>query len=128
FPYSKINSFSSQRIKSLIENFRKILDSKEAFTKESDDFKATINTFLEKEITSLKKEDVVQADVQGIIDRTNKLQEDNFGKKQNLPIVFSEYLIKKLNFYINAFEGKAIETTPEIRQKVLANIPQFVYY
>ncbi|WP_430428440.1 AAA family ATPase [Maribacter litoralis] len=128
FPYSKIDSFPSHRIKTLIDSFKTILEQKEAFTKESDELKTTINTFLENEINSIKEVDVVQADVQGIIDRANKFQEDNFGKKQNLPIIFRKHLIKKLDFFINAFEGKAIETTSEIRQKVLANIPQFVYY
>lgn len=37
-------------------------------------------------------------------------------------------MIKKLDFFINAFEGKAIVTTSEIKEKILANIPQFVYY
>lgn len=128
FPYSKIDSFPSHRIKTLIDSFKNILEFKEAFTKESDELKVTINTFLANEITSIKKEDVFEEDVQGIIDRTNKFQEENFGKKQNLPIIFRKHLIKKLNFFINAFEGKAIETTSEIRQKVLDNIPQFVYY
>ncbi|CAZ97426.1 AAA family ATPase [Zobellia galactanivorans] len=128
FPYSKLDSFPSHRIKTLIDSFKTILEQKEAFTKESDELKATINTFLENEINSIKEDDVVQADVQGIIERANKFQEDNFGKKQNLPIIFRKHLIKKLDFFINAFEGKAIETTSEIRQKVLANIPQFVYY
>tara|TARA_R110002012_G_scaffold314504_1_gene527321 strand:+ start:185 stop:2320 length:2136 start_codon:yes stop_codon:yes gene_type:complete len=128
FPYSKIDSFPSHRIKTLIESFKTILEQKEAFNKESDELKATINAFLENEINSIKEDDVVQVDVQGIIERANKFQEDNFGKKQNLPIIFEKHLIKKLDFFINAFEGKAIETTSEIRQKVLANIPQFVYY
>lgn len=55
FPYSKIDSFPSNRIKTLIESFKNILEEKEAFTKESDELKETINTFLENELLLSKK-------------------------------------------------------------------------
>lgn len=128
FPYSKIEKFPATRVITLIDNFKDLLNTKEAFLKESETLKKSTEEFLEKEKNSIKEDFVLEEDVRGIIERTNKFQEDNFGKKQNLPILFNTHFIKKLNFFIDAFQGKPIATTSEIRQKVLTNLPKFVYY
>lgn len=128
FPYSKIINFPSHRINSLIENFRNVLIKKESFTKESEELQSTILDFLNSEIELLKDDEVGEEIVNGIIQRIEKLQEDHFGKKKNLPVVFEKYFIKKLKFFLDAFQGKEIETTSEIKQKVLKNFPKFVYY
>lgn len=128
FPYSKIEKFPTQRITTLIENFISILKKKESFTKESEELQSEIIDFLNSEMESLKDEEIVEETVNDIIKRTTSLQEKSFGKKKNLPILFDKYFIKKLNFFLDAFNGKEINTTSEIREKVLKNIPKFVYY
>lgn len=128
FPYSKIEKFPTQRITTLIENFKITLKKKESFTKESEELQSEIIDFLNSEIESLKDEEIVEGTINDIIKRTTSLQEKSFGKKKNLPILFDKYFIKKLNFFLDAFNGKEINTTSEIRQKVLKNIPKFVYY
>lgn len=128
FPYSKIQKFSSKRIKALIDDFKTLLEKEEPFLKESDGLKADIINFLENEINSIEEGEVNEAGIKAIIERVNKFQEDSFGKKKNLPIIFRKHFVKKLNFFLDAFAGKPIQTTSDIRNKVLKNLPTFVYY
>jgi len=128
FPYSKIELFPTQRIISILSGFEQELISNEIFIKESEELKLIILEFLTSTKNELKSENISQEEVETLISKTNILIEKNFGKKKNLPEFFNSNLLSKLKFFIDAFNGKAIEPSKEVRQKVLKYIPKFVYY
>ncbi len=128
FPYSKIESFPSLRIISLINKFKVELENNDNFIKETDELKATISNYFEELKLETQKENVTKVEIGKLITKTNNLIESQFGKKKNLPEFFNTNFISKLEFFINAFDGKEIEPSKEIRQKVLTVIPKFVYY
>lgn len=129
FPYSKINEFDASRAIELLSKFEEVLKAVDSFQKEDENLQKSILEFIlsKKEefekIESFRKDDIIK-----LIDDTQKFQTDNFGRKKNLPEIFKEHLIRQLDFFIKAFDGKPIETTSEIHQKVLKNLPKFVYY
>lgn len=128
FPYSQIESFSSTRIISLIDEFKTELDNNESYLKESEELKIIISNYFEELKKGLKDESVLKSDIEELISKTDILIEKHFGKKKNLPELFKLKFINKLQFFINAFEGKTIVPTQEISSKVLKVIPKFVYY
>jgi predicted ATP-dependent endonuclease of OLD family len=128
FPYSKIESFPTLRITSLIDNFKLELEDNENYIKETDELKTTISKYFEELTTETKKEVVTKLEIENILSKTNNLIEKQFGKKKNLPDFFNANFVTKLVFFIDAFNGKEIEPSKEIRQKVLTVIPKFVYY
>lgn len=129
FPYSKIDEFETSRLTELISNFENTLLKDESFEKEEDALKQKIQKFLlEKRTEFEKKETVIQTDVDTLKSEIEKFKEDNFGRKKNLPEIFDKKLLNKLEFFSNAFIGKPISTTEEIRQKILKSLPKFVYY
>lgn len=128
FPYSQIESFSSTRIISLIDEFKTELDNNENYLKESEELKIIISNYFDELKKGLKDESVLKSDIEELISKTNILIEKHFGKKKNLPELFKLKFINKLQFFINAFEGKTIVPTQEISSKVLKVIPKFVYY
>lgn len=128
FPYSQIESFASTRVISLIDEFKTELDNNENYLKESEELKIIISNYFDELKKGLKEESVLKSDVEELISKTDILIEKHFGKKKNLPELFKLKFINKLQFFINAFEGKTIVPTQEISSKVLKVIPKFVYY
>lgn len=128
FPYSQIESFASTRVISLIDEFKTELDNNENYLKESEELKIIISNYFDELKKGLKDENVLKSDVEELISKTDILIEKHFGKKKNLPELFKLKFINKLQFFINAFEGKTIVPTQEISSKVLKVIPKFVYY
>jgi len=128
FPYSKIELIQTQRILSILSGFEKELTSNEIFIKESEELKSIILDFFTITRNELKSENISKEEIETLISKTNILIEKNFGKKKNLPELFNSSLLSKLKFFIDAFNGKAIESSKEVRQKVLKYIPKFVYY
>jgi len=128
FPYSKIDSFPSDRIISLIDGFKAELKTNENYIKEAEELKVLITKYFEDLKEETKKESVSKSDIENLILKTNNLIEEYFGKKKNLPEIFNAKFISKLEFFINAFDGKPIITTKEVCERVLKVIPKFVYY
>ena len=128
FPYTEIGSFSPSRFSILLEKFNKKINSYEHFMKEDDELKTSVQNFIDNQIENFsKKESVFYEDVDNFkmdIIEHKKI----FGRKKNLPDFFDGNLLHPLEFFLNAFKGNPIDTTPEIRKKVLASLPNFVYY
>ena len=127
FPYSKIDKFPSSRVNSLLNSFKDKLLLSELYQKENERLKEKILKTVEDLIKEIPTDDVYKKDIEDIIAKIKGLYAD-FGRKVNLPQFFDYNLIKKLNFFMAAFDGKPIETTSELRKKVLNEIPKFVYY
>jgi predicted ATP-dependent endonuclease of OLD family len=127
FPYSQIAKFPSSRINSLFTTFKSELLISETYHKEDEKLKTKISETIEQITKEIPSGFVTKKDLEIIMSTIKEMYED-FGRKVNLPNFFDHNLIKKLNFFISAFEGNPIETTSEIRQKVLKEIPKFVYY
>lgn len=128
FPYSHIDSFPASRVDRLIDSFKEKLEANENYLKEIDELKKSISEYFIELKKEFIKETVTKVEIQNLISKTNNLIETQFGKKKNLPEIFKSYLISQLEFFIDAFDGKEIETTQEIHQKILSVIPKFVYY
>lgn len=128
FPYSKIEKFPSLRILKLLEDFRTELIAQEFYSKEDETLREIVNTYFTKISNLITEALISKEDIEGIILETNVLIEKEFGRKKNLPEFFKSNFLNKLSFYLNAFDGKEIQTTKEVRQRVLSLIPKFVYY
>jgi predicted ATP-dependent endonuclease of OLD family len=128
FPYSKIDSFPTSRVISVFDSFQAKLIGNESFTKELEPQQSLMESFIDSQRNGFINENVSATDISESIEKIKSFLESNFGKKKNLPELFSKELIAKLIFFVNAFEGKTIETTKEIREKVLKYLPKFVYY
>lgn len=128
FPYSKIDSFPAERIRSMIESFKIMLETEDSFRKEDDNLKEVVSKSLTQILDSISSPLVELVMIENIISRINELIEANFGKKKNLPLFFNENLVNDLNFFIDAFHGKTVGTTENVNQIILNEIPKFVYY
>lgn len=128
FPYTKIDSFDPSRLIALLAKFNKMLNSYDYFIKENDELKASVQSFIDDQIeTFSQKESVSYEDIDNF--KTEIIEYKNiFGRKKNLPDFLDGNLLHPLEFFLNAFKGNAINTTPEIRNRVLASLPNFVYY
>lgn len=128
FPYTKIDSFDPSRLIALLAKFNKMLNSYDHFIKENDELKASVQSFIDDQIeTFSQKESVSYEDIDNF--KTEIIEYKNiFGRKKNLPDFLDGNLLHPLEFFLNAFKGNAINTTPEIRKRVLASLPNFVYY
>ena len=128
FPYSKITSFPKSRIEELILRFIKTLKYNEAYIRESEEIKIDIDNLLNVNLFNTDSKTIIEKELDEIIDKINEFITKKFGRKKNLPEFFTENLISKFKFFKDAFNGKAIETTTDIRQKVINEMPKFVYY
>jgi len=128
FPYTKIERFAPSRFNTLLEKFNKKINSYEHFIKEDDELKTLVQTFIDNQIKIFsKKESVFYEDIEKF--KTEIIEHKKiFGRKKNLPDFFDGNLLYPLEFFLNAFKGNPINTTPEIRKKVLLSLPNFVYY
>jgi predicted ATP-dependent endonuclease of OLD family len=128
FPYSKVDSYPIESLNTAIRNFETSLYKDDVFTKEDVGLQQTIKNFISQLTSQITETTFSKEETEAIIDDIKNFGEKNFGKKKNLPDFFSTYLITPIQKMLDAFNGKPIETTKEIRQKVLRKIPKFVYY
>lgn len=128
FPYSKVDSYPVESLNTTISNFETKLYKEDAFTKEDAKLQKTIKDFVSQISTSVTEAFFSKQEAETIIDSIKSFCEKSFGKKKNLPEFFNLHLIVPVKKMVDAFDGKPIETTKEIRQKVLKKIPKFVYY
>lgn len=128
FPYTKIEKFDSSRFIELLSRFRKKINSYESFTKEAEPLKGVVQDFISRQIEFFENKDsVFLEDVRNFKEEIIE-HKKVFGRKKNIPDFFDGNLLNPLNFFLNAFEGHPIDTTLEIRKKVLDSLPNFVYY
>lgn len=128
FPYSKVENYPSETLRELFEAFESHLFSSETFQKESSELQTKIKEFFNGKKESFPKELFSKDVTINLKEDIQKFIQDNFGKKKNLPEIFENRLFKKLQKMIDAFDGKPIQSTAEVNQKVLKEIPKFVYY
>lgn len=128
FPYSKVDSYPADRLHKLIEDFEETLFNSEIFTKESIDLQDGIRSFLNEEKDRFPKESFKKEKTTNLKKSIEDYIQHNFGKKKNLPEIFHSHLLNQLQKMIEAFDGEPVKTTLEVRQKVLKEIPKFVYY
>lgn len=128
FPYSKVKSYDSERLFDLFDSFETYLYNSEDFTKESEELQEEIKNFL-SELKEIFPKDLFKKPI--IVDLKTSIEvfiKNNFGRKVNLPRIFDNQLINMLQKMVEAFDGIPIQTTPEVEQRVLEEIPKFVYY
>lgn len=128
FPYSEVKSFSSERITSLFNISKSKIANEDFFIKESEKNQALINDFIDTEKSNFNQDYFVKQDIEKTISNIKDFIESNFKRKKNIPEFLDIHILKKLEFFINAFDAKPITTTVDVRQKVLKSIPKFVYY
>ncbi len=128
FPYSRVNSYPAERLLSLLKSFEEQLLQSEIYLKEGDELQKGILSFLKKEKENIPKEILSREVTVKLKNAIVKYIEENFGKKKNLPEFFQKRLVIIIQKMIDAFDGQPIQTTSDIRQKVLKEIPKFVYY
>ncbi|MCT4123974.1 AAA family ATPase [Elizabethkingia anophelis] len=128
FPYSEVKSFSSERIILLLNEAKAKIALEDFFIKESEASKTLINEFIDNAREKFTEDYFVKEDIEKTISDIQEFLETNFGRKKNIPDFFDTQILKKLQFFIDAFNAKPITTTEDIRKKVLKSIPKFVYY
>lgn len=128
FPYSKIDSYSAERVRLIFNEFEKALYSNEIFLKEDESLQISIKTFIQSISEEIPENYFSKKEAEDIILSTQNFIDKNFGKKKKLPDFFSQNLLEHIKKLHEAFEGKPIESTSEVRQKILSKIPKFVYY
>lgn len=128
FPYSKIETYPSSRLVRLIDDFEQQLSKYDGYLKESDDFRENVDTLLTTS-RSFIQEEIFKKDLTEKIEAYIENQfVEQFGKRVNLPEFFRKNLLSPIRKLNDAFDGKSVDTTQEIRQKILNESPQFVYY
>ena len=128
FPYSEVRSFSSERIIGILNGFKSEIEKEDFYIKESDENKKILNDFIEDEKNNYTEDYFNKTQVLETNSNVDLLIENNFKRKKNIPEFIQDKLITKMYFFINAFDAKPIETSKEIRQKILKKIPKFVFY
>ncbi|MBF4486217.1 AAA family ATPase [Flavobacterium sp. CSZ] len=128
FPYSEVRSFSCERIIETLDSFKSQIEKEESYIKELDVNKRLLVDFIENEKNNYLEDYFNKSQVEKTLSTLNLLVENNFKRKKNIPEFIQNKLAIKLNFFIDAFDAKPIQTTKEIIQKVLEKIPKFVFY
>lgn len=128
FPYFKIDSYASDELGQLITEFETSLYEQTIFTKEDTVLQKTVKDFFVELKKQLPKESFNIKDVETLLASILEFVGSTFGRKKNLPEYFDASLTTPIQKILEAFNGKPVETTKEIRQKVLNSIPKFVYY
>lgn len=128
FPYSEVKSFSSERIILLLNEAKAKIAIEDFFIKETEEKRTLINEFIDTARDKFTEDYFVKEDIEKTISEIREFLETNFGRKKNIPDFFESQILKKLQFFIDAFNAKPITTTEDIRKKVLKSIPKFVYY
>lgn len=128
FPYSKVENYPVDTLRELFDNFESDLFDSDVFVKESPELQSKIKIFFEGQRKAFPKELFSKELTVTLKENIENFILESFGRKKNLPELFQEKLLKKLHKMIDAFDGKPIQTTSEINQKVQEEIPKFVYY
>lgn len=128
FPYSKVENYPVETLNDVFETFESHLYESESFLKESSELQDKIRGFFKDKRGGFPKELFSKNVTISLRDDIKTFIQENFGKKKNLPELFESRLLKKLQKMIDAFDGKPIQSTSEVNQKVLKEIPKFVYY
>ncbi len=126
-PYSKIQSYTEARVKTLINDFIVKLNNSDAFTKEPELLQSKIIERLNALLPNNASGDLKLSEVTSINEKVNILIGE-FGKKKNLPELFNLHFVKPILKIIDSFNGKEIVITEEIGNYILENLPKFVYY
>lgn len=128
FPYSKIEDYPSERLKTLIDEFEDNLTASNTFQKESAELQTSIIAFVKSQREKVPEETFSKSNVTASLEAIDNYTTTSFGKKKNLPDFFQKHLTSKLQKMIHAFDGKAVATTESVTDAVLKEIPKFVYY
>ena len=128
FPYTKIESFVPSRFDALLLKFNRKINGYEHFIKEDEELKASVQSFIDKQIESFSQKEVVFFEDIETFKAELIEYKKIFGRKKNLPDFFDGNLLHPLDFFLNAFKGSPISPTSEIRKKILNSLPNFVYY
>jgi predicted ATP-dependent endonuclease of OLD family len=128
FPYSKVENYPVETLNEVFETFESYLYDSEPFLKESSELQDKIRGFFKDKREGFPKELCSKNVTISLSDDIKTFIQETFGKKKNLPELFESRLLKKLQKMIDAFDGKPIQSTSEVNQKVLKEIPKFVYY
>src|SRR5690606_33765167 len=120
--------FDPSRLSTLLAKFNKKINSYEHFIKEDEELKASVQSFIDNQIEIFSlKESVFYEDIDNF--KTEIIvYKKIFGRKKNLPDFFDGNSLKPVEFFLNAFKGNTSLPTHEIREKILANLPNFVSY
>jgi len=128
FPYTKIEQFESERLRSLLNEFLGSLKSDEIYNKEEEATQLAINNFIIDELRICPNNSFDQEYINFLINRVEYFIEQTFGKKKKLPEYFNINLLQYLEKILNSFKGQPIKIDSTIEDKILEDIPQFVYY
>lgn len=128
FPYSEVKSFSAERVHSIFDNFKRNIESQDSFIKESEENREIILKFIEDEKKSYTEDFFSKSQIEKTIANTSKLIDDKFSRKKNIPDFIKSSILDNLSFFIKAFNAVPINSTEDIRKKVLTQLPKFVYY
>ena len=128
FPYTKIESFVPSRFDALLLKFNRKINGYEYFIKEDEELKASVQSFIDKQLESFSQKEVVFVEDVETFKAELIEYKKIFGRKKNLPDFFDGNLLHPLEFFLNAFKGNPISPTSEIRKQILDSLPNFVYY
>ncbi|WNJ19511.1 AAA family ATPase [Pontibacter sp. G13] len=128
FPYTKIEEFPTDRVKSIIDDFFVSLNRKEFYIKEKDDIKGKVELTFKKIEEYLTHEVINRPVIENIKSDITELVENGFGRKVKLPTFFKDFLLTGIERFIDAFDGKVVHVEAEIKESILNSLPRFVYY
>ena len=128
FPYSKVENYPVETLIEFFNDFESNLYDSDVFTKESTDLQGKIKDFFKELRKTFSKELFSKELTAQLKDSIEIFMHDSFGRKQNLPDFFHLNILNKLQKMIDAFDGRPIQSNAEINQKILKEIPKFVYY
>lgn len=128
FPYSKVENYPVETLTDVFETFETHLYDSELFRKESPDLQNKIRDFFKGKKEGFPKDLCSKNFTIAFRDDIKTFIQENFGKKKNLPDLFESRLLNEIQKMIDSFDGKPIQSTSEVNQKVLKEIPKFVYY
>jgi predicted ATPase len=96
--------------------------------KENEHVKKGIEDLLSNIRSLITTESFKKSLTMNIVELVERHITQHFGKKVNLPEFFRKEFISSITKFNDAFDGKEVQTTKEIHQKILNIFPKFVYY
>lgn len=128
FPYSEIESFPKNKLTDSLNNFQNKLYKTEWYLKESEQLKSDIQDLFAGILNELPDGNISKDNTVELYETIKDFSQQSFGKKKKLPEFFESELLSKIQKIIDSFDGKPVETTSEVRNRILELIPKFVYY
>jgi AAA15 family ATPase/GTPase len=128
FPYTKIEEFPAERIRGLLDEFEGDLNNTDFFKKETDQVKRDIADLIQECKALLDREFVNRETFDRIENKLEDYKQNRTGRKVKLPNIFDTAILNKLESFKDGFDGKVVAPPTEVRQKVIARLPKFVYY